>query len=63
MEESQRPEAAGTAAPTLLTHLQQVFDWSEAQALDALGAYMMNTAAGRALKLELTSRNRGRRAA
>lgn len=63
MKESQAPEAAVAAAPNLLAHLQQAFDWSEAQALDALGAYVMSTAAGRALGLELASYDRGQRAA
>jgi hypothetical protein len=63
MEESQRREASGTAAPNLLVHLQEAFDWSEAQAVDALASYVMSTAAGRALSLELASCNRGRRAA
>jgi hypothetical protein len=40
-------------APDLLTHLGQVFGWSEEQAIDALGVYIMSTEAGRALRREL----------
>ena len=38
------------AAPDFLTHLGRAFGWSEKQAIDALGAYIMSTEAGRALR-------------
>ena len=63
MEKSQQTDSAGRAAPTLLAHLEQAFGWSEGQAIDALGAYMMSTEAGQALRHELASSNRNRRAA
>jgi len=40
-------------APDFLTHLEQTFGWSEAQAIDALGAYILSSKAGRALRREL----------
>ena len=40
-------------APDFLTHLEQAFGWSEAQAVDALGAYILSSKAGRALRREL----------
>jgi hypothetical protein len=52
-----------TLAPDLLAQLELVFGWTERQALDALGTYMMSTEAGRALSGELASRQRTERAA
>lgn len=40
-------------APDFLTHLQRAFGWNEAQAIDALGAYILSCKAGRALRREL----------
>jgi len=40
-------------APDFLTHLERAFGWSQEQAVDALGAYMMSTEAGRALRSAL----------
>ncbi len=42
-------------APDFLTHLQRAFGWSEEQAIEALGAYMLSSKAGRALRRELDS--------
>jgi len=53
----------GATAPDLLAHLEQAFGWSEGQAIDALGAYMMSTEAGQALRRELPACNQSRRAA
>lgn len=39
-------------APDFLTHLEQAFGWSEAQAIDALGAFILSSKAGRALRRE-----------
>jgi hypothetical protein len=50
-------------APDLLAQLELVFGWTERQALDALGTYMMGTEAGRALSHELGSSERTERAA
>jgi hypothetical protein len=52
-----------TLAPDLLAQLELVFGWTERQALDALGTYMMSTDAGRALSGEWASRDQGERAA
>lgn len=40
-------------APDFLTHLRQAFGWSEEQASEALGAYILSTEAGQALCREL----------
>jgi hypothetical protein len=50
-------------APDLLAQLELVFGWTERQALDALGTYMMGTEAGRALSRELGASERTERAA
>ena len=63
MAKSQQTHGSSAPAPDLLAHLEQAFGWSEAQALDALGAYLMSTEAGRALRPELASCNRNQRAA
>jgi hypothetical protein len=42
-------------APDFLTHLERVFGWSEEQAIEALGAYILSSKAGRALRRELDS--------
>ena len=52
-----------TLSPDLLAHLELVFGWTECQALDALGTYMMGTEAGRALSRELGASERTERAA
>jgi hypothetical protein len=63
MAESQQADGTNAPGPNLLTHLEQAFGWSEVQALDALGAYLLSTEAGRALRRELSACNRSRRAA
>jgi hypothetical protein len=63
MGNSQQSEGTSGPAPDFLAHLEQAFGWSERQALDLLGTYMMSTEAGRALSNALASRNRDRRAA
>jgi hypothetical protein len=63
MAESQQADGPSAPAPNLLAHLEQAFDWSEGQALDALGAYLMSTEAGRTLGRELSVCSRNRRAA
>ena len=63
MENPHETERLSTSAPNFLAHLEQAFGWSEREAIDALGAYMMSTEAGRALFRELASRNRSQRAA
>jgi hypothetical protein len=63
MEKPQKTDGISEPAPDLLEQLQQTFGWSEVQAMDALGAYMMGTEAGRALRRELASCNRSERAA
>lgn len=40
-------------APDFLKHLEQTFGWSEEQAIDALGAYILASKAGRALRRQL----------
>lgn len=51
--------AIADVAPDFLTHLRWTFGWSEEQALDALGAYMLSTEAGRALRRALDSAESG----
>lgn len=63
MAKSQKTDGTCEPVPDLLAQLEQTFGWSEAQAIDALGAYMMSTEAGRALRRELESCNRTERAA
>jgi hypothetical protein len=63
MAKPQKTDGTSEGAPDLLIHLEQTFGWSETQAADALGAYMMNTEAGQALRRELASCNRTERAA
>jgi hypothetical protein len=58
-----QPDTIEGSAPNLLAHLGQARGWSEGQALDALGVYLLSTEAGRRLQRELESRNRARRAA
>ena len=45
-------------APDFLTHLERAFGWSEAQAIEALGAYVLSSKAGRALRCELDAVDR-----
>lgn len=61
MAKSQQTDT--TLSPDLLAHLELVFGWTERLALDALGSYMMNTEAGRALRRELGPSDRTERAA
>jgi len=63
MAKPQKTDGTSEPASGLLAQLEQTFGWSEAQAIEALGAYMMSTEAGRALRLELASCNRTERAA
>ena len=63
MANPQQTDKTSEPAPDLLAQLQQTFGWSEGQAMDALGAYMMSSEAGRALRRELASCNRTERAA
>jgi len=42
-------------APDFLSHLARAFACTEAQAMDALGAYIMSTEAGLALRRGLAS--------
>jgi len=63
MAKSEPADRATRPAPDLLVHLEQAFGWSEDQATDALGAYLMSTEAGGALRRELASCNRNQRAA
>lgn len=58
-----QPNRADGPAPDLLAHLEQALGWSEKQALDALGAYLLSTEAGRRLRSEPDSCNRTPRAA
>ena len=58
-----QPDRADLATPDLLAHLEQSFGWTEAGALDALGAYMLSTKAGQRLRRELDACNRAARAA
>lgn len=58
-----QPDRTDGPAPDLLAHLEQALGWTECQALDALGAYLLSTDAGRRLRSELDSRNRSPRAA
>jgi hypothetical protein len=60
-----KPHTDETSAPSadLLTHLAQAFGWTEAQAIAALGTYMMSSDAGKALSQELALRDRPERAA
>lgn len=62
MEEPRKTDGA-SPAPNLLAQLEQTFGWSEAHAIDALGAYMMSSEAGRALRRELAACNRTEQAA
>jgi hypothetical protein len=59
----QQTEAIDGPAPDLLLHLELAFGWCEQQACEALGAYLMSTTAGRALRRELDARNQPPRAA
>ncbi|HEX2672212.1 MAG TPA: hypothetical protein VHM25_15135 [Polyangiaceae bacterium] len=53
MAKPQIRNAIQDPAPDFLKHLEQTFGWSEAQALDALGAYILSSKAGRALRRQL----------
>jgi len=55
MEKSKTNAKKPDLAPDFLTHLERVFGWSEQQAIDALGAYILSSKAGRALRRELDS--------
>jgi hypothetical protein len=63
MAKSQQADTTGAPAPDFLAHLEEAFGWSEQQACDALGAYLMSTEAGRALRHDLEACNRSSRAA
>lgn len=63
MAKSEHADRANGPAPDLLVHLGQAFGWSEAQATEALGAYLMSTEAGQAVSRELAACNRNQRAA
>jgi hypothetical protein len=63
MAKLQKTDGTIAPAPDLLAQLEQAFGWSEAHAIDALGAYLMSSEAGRALRRELGSCNRTDRAA
>lgn len=63
MAKPQKTDETSEPAPDLLAQLERTFGWSEAQAMDALGAYLMGTEAGRSLRRELASCNRTERAA
>ena len=64
MTENPQPTATtDEPAPDLLVHLELTFRWSEKQACEALGTYLMNTNAGRALRRELDALNQPTRAA
>ena len=52
MAKPQTSDAIQEPAPNFLAHLQQTFGWSEAQAIDALGAHILSSKAGRALRRE-----------
>jgi hypothetical protein len=60
---AQQTETINDPAPDLLVHLELAFGWCEQQACDALGTYLMNTTAGRALRRELDTCNQPPRAA
>lgn len=53
MDKPQISDGSTDPAPDFLTHLGQAFGWSEEQAIEALGAYILSTEAGRALRREL----------
>lgn len=55
METSQFDPVTEDVAPDFLTHLRRAFGWSEEQAIEALGAYITSTEAGRALRRALDS--------
>ena len=55
MAKSEPLDATHGPAPDLVAHLEQAFGWTEGQALDALGVYLLNTEVGRALRRELDS--------
>jgi hypothetical protein len=55
MEEPKICAVTPDPAPDFLTHLERVFGWSEQQAIEALGAYLLSSKAGRALRRELDS--------
>lgn len=63
MARPQKTNGASEPAPNLLAQLEQTFGWGDAQAIDALGTYVMSTEAGRALRRDLASCNRSERAA
>jgi hypothetical protein len=47
--------SSAKSTPSLLSQLQQARGWSELQALEALGDYLLDTEPGRALRRELDS--------
>jgi hypothetical protein len=55
MAKSQQTDRTTEPAPDLLAQLEQTFGWSEQQAIAALGAFMLNTEGGRALRHQLAS--------
>jgi hypothetical protein len=58
-----KAERADEPTPDLLVHLERALGWTEARALDALGAYLLSTEAGRRLGREQDCCNRAARAA
>lgn len=63
MTKSDQSTRLGQPQPDFLVQLEQSFGWSERQALEALGEYLMSTEAGQALRRELEPRNQTSRAA
>jgi hypothetical protein len=63
MAKSQQTDGTSEPAPDFLTHLEQAFGWSETQAIEALGAYILSTEAGRRLRREVETLNRAPSAA
>lgn len=63
MAKPQPTDVPDAPAFELLAHLEQAFGWSEARALDALGQYLLGTAAGERLRRELESTPGAARAA
>jgi hypothetical protein len=60
MSDAEHTDRISEPAPDFLAHLERELGWSEAQAIEALGAYVMSTEAGRALRRELGSKSRAR---
>lgn len=62
MQKSQQTQR-NPPAPSFLAHLEEAYGWGQARALDALGTYLMSTAAGARLQDQLASRDHAPRAA